>query len=321
MSAHLCSKFCSNLGVAIERDCLSCVKYYIPKVLNWHDYFPNRKENILHKSVSSVSILKLLLPKTKKYIDSKNDFGQTPLNTICRSFRNGAKCCPSDKLLIENGASVDIKDDQNRSPLHRAVIGNCLNCVKFILDLSKMSINDMDDFSRYPLYDAVENKNSEMIKLLVEHGAKSFQNDYTRNVLFASIIFELDDDIIKHLIDNADIININLNDGEDENILHLVACYKKEYILETLPKDVIFENINKKNEDGQTPLFLAVVGPIRTTLSLTKKFLELGALIDIRDKKSRTALEHLDNIYGDHNIDEILQIKELLRNWQDLPSF
>ena len=41
------------------------------------------------------------------------------------------------KLLVENGAHVDIKDNQDRTPLHFAVVANRLSVIQLLIKSGK----------------------------------------------------------------------------------------------------------------------------------------------------------------------------------------
>lgn len=84
---------------------------------NTHNIFEQAIDRIsnslLHKAVFSgnFQICKFLINK-KHDIDCKNMFGQTPLHIAYLNNNNDII-----ELLIESGASTDIKDSNNNTPL------------------------------------------------------------------------------------------------------------------------------------------------------------------------------------------------------------
>ena len=87
------------------------------------------------------------------------------------------------KLLIDNGANINIKDSKSQTPLHHAVSQGSLEIVKLLIksgaDISSKTIN-----GQTPLHFAVSQGSLEIVKLLIESGANiSLTNNYGQTPL------------------------------------------------------------------------------------------------------------------------------------------
>jgi ankyrin repeat protein len=122
-------------------------------------------------------------------INVKDFRGRTPLHYTCyRDFHllHPKSFGPSDtskantiSCLLENGASVNAKDLENRSVLYYAVFTRNYNCVKVLLDHGA-DINAVCDSGKTVLHTAVVGTLSpdiEMIQLLLSHGVDANQRD------------------------------------------------------------------------------------------------------------------------------------------------
>ena len=341
---------CRNIIESINKNCLNCTEKFASLVLDWDPYFSHIGGNILHLSVGKPDILKFLLEnlKIKEYINFKDIHGATPLNSLYNHFNFDN--CLSFKILIENGALIDTKDSQGGTPLNGAAMFNCLYCVKNMLDSVSNSVsnslepifnsvsnsletivNHKDIRGCFPLFYAIENGNKEMIELLISSGAKSQEIEQGKNLLFYCIDFRKKIEIIQILIDRSDTLSIDLNEEykNGENILHLISYYKDEYIFDLLPPQVVYININKKDDKGRTPLFFAIKPRLSTlpSISFIKNFLEMGALINVKDKKGRLVIDYINKYlkidleYNLRHNDVYSQILKLITEWQELPPF
>ena len=77
-------------------------------------------------------------------IDSKDDFGITPLNQAARS-----NSLDVARLLIEHGANIDLKDDFGFTPLHTAAKENSIDFARLMIKLGAnpegIDLSWMDD--------------------------------------------------------------------------------------------------------------------------------------------------------------------------------
>ena len=75
------------------------------------------------------------------------------------------------EVLVKNGAKVNQRDAQSRTPLHYAALENSTKNVEILLQNGSDPNAKTESWHQTPLLFAVWNKNVEMIKLLLENGA------------------------------------------------------------------------------------------------------------------------------------------------------
>ncbi|XP_057319236.1 putative ankyrin repeat protein RF_0381 [Microplitis mediator] len=110
------------------------------------------------------------------------------------------------ELLIANKVDVNKIVEETYSlrsfptALYKAVeIGN-LNIVKILVNASNIDVDLSDYFKDRPLHEAIRNKNYEITKCLLEHGAKINTKDYNNTLDYA--INNGNKEIVQLLIDN-----------------------------------------------------------------------------------------------------------------------
>lgn len=350
---------CIDIFRAISLSCSSCVEFFANNIQKWDAYFSTNCENILHFIISYSKNLSIILSiilnailntnfDIKKHIDDKDFLDRTPLILISRNINHDTDCCLSIEILLKNGASpnidthidrnnplflasaykcarciktlvlngalVNIENYYRETPLKLAIISNCLESVKILVE-NGASVDGT-------LLNAVSKKNLEIIKCLVKNGAKSLD----LNDVIHFIVGKGCPQIAQYLIENAEKIGVNLENktyNHNETILHVICKNKDDYMLDCLPVDVIYKNINKKDLNGRTPLFLAVKFSNKKspTLNFTKKILELGALTEIKDAYGKKAINYIERDTNYLTLEEYIEIKILLRDWQELPPF
>ena len=74
------------------------------------------------------------------------------------------------KNLVETGANINEKDDDDKTPLHYAAVGGRLECMEFLIS-NGSKIDEKDIYGRTPLYYAVLYDQLECIKFLISNGA------------------------------------------------------------------------------------------------------------------------------------------------------
>ena len=108
---------------------------------------------------------RLLLAHKDVDVNSTNVGGLTPLYMACQHKGNGI--CPF--LLLEKGANTFISDRQGFTPLAFAAMHGCPAYVSTLLDHGA-DPNVVDEYERTPLYMACRFRNTECIRILVNHG-------------------------------------------------------------------------------------------------------------------------------------------------------
>jgi ankyrin repeat protein len=111
--------------------------------------------------------MRLLLAKGAK-VDARSRLGRTPL--LIAAAYDGA--IDAARLLIEKGADVNARDASGMSVLEQAAASNHIELVRLLL-AKDAAVNTADRLGFTPLMQAAGNgdRNAEMVKLLLEHGA------------------------------------------------------------------------------------------------------------------------------------------------------
>ena len=140
---------------------------------------------------------------------------------------------------------------EGHSLLHHACIENKLEMCR-VLIRAGADVNAQDEFNRTPLMEQIAsgNINIEIIKLLLASGANVNLIDADgHSALYFAIIFE-NEAVIRYLIDNG--ANV-----KEVDILDAATRTGSEQLLELLLSKGA--DVNQKNREDKTPLYIAVV--------------------------------------------------------------
>ncbi|EGA78705.1 Nas6p [Saccharomyces cerevisiae Vin13] len=97
----------------------------------------------------------------------------TNQGVTCLHLAVGKKWFEVSQFLIENGASVGIKDKFNQIPLHRAASVGSLKLIELLCGLGKSPVNWQDKQGWTPLFHALAEGHGDAAVLLVEkYGAE-----------------------------------------------------------------------------------------------------------------------------------------------------
>ncbi|XP_071965136.1 transient receptor potential cation channel subfamily A member 1-like isoform X2 [Antedon mediterranea] len=195
-------------------------------------------------------------------LDVKQDDGSTAIHLAC-----SLGCLKIIKLMIEREPGkhlLEIKDNQNQTPLHKAAMFDHEELVKLLIN-EGASVDPVDTHNRTPLLLATARGGWRTVRLLLSRGA-----DY------------------------------NCVDGQDRNILHLTAIngagpffFGKELFKNRTARELI----NMKDSHGCTPMHYATKeGNMKSVMGL----IELGATVNSKDKHKQSPL-HFAAKYGRFN--------------------
>lgn len=263
----------------------------------------------------SLPITDLLLKKGAK-IQAKNLLGSTPLHEAVRQgslslveflIKNGAKLGEIDNLgntTLHNvvfGGSQEIGDlllssvdpagglillnyrnKEGRSPLHEAVRRGEIRMAGYFL-AKRASLLTQDNNGRTPLFDAVMLDSLEMSELLIAGGAKVMVRDASGNTPLHMAVSGRAKGLNELLIANGADLFAENRLGETPISMALGNGIEAARLL--LNK----KNIGTQNNQGNTPLHLAVLGA--KDESVLAYLLGLGPDVNPRNKNGRTPLD------------------------------
>eukprot|EP00210_Caulerpa_lentillifera_P004533 g4325.t1 len=76
------------------------------------------------------------------------------------------------RILWEQGAALDVRDEVGWTPLHRAANSGKLPVVKLLIDEAKVNIEILDKEKQSPLDVALESQHESVVLFLVSRGAE-----------------------------------------------------------------------------------------------------------------------------------------------------
>lgn len=200
--------------------------------------------------------------------------------------------------LISSGIKATTKLFNDETALHWAAIAGSCDAARVLLEKGARVNAQTKYFRETPLHLAIQEKKSEMISLLLDHGANpDIRNHEGENCVFLAIRW-CDVDILGKLLDAG--ANPNLYNKEAASPLHICVdflAYDAARVLLMKGADP-----NYQNNKGQTPFHVACV---RREVMLAQIFYESGADPDVRDAELRTAWKCCDDDFKAKVLQEV----------------
>ena len=115
-----------------------------------------------------------VLLKYNAGVNSQDNFGGTPLFTVClqhRDTNSEAKVVDIIRPLLEHEADPNICNSNHSTPLHLASSKGLLEVTRLLLSFGG-KVNEKDKKGRTPFQLATLNGYEKLTKLLLEHGAE-----------------------------------------------------------------------------------------------------------------------------------------------------
>jgi ankyrin repeat protein len=240
------------------------------------DIDSNIAQKILNIAISknNIELLKAAANKGAN-LDIKDEDDQTPL--IWAISKNNPEIALA---LINKGADLDIKDKDGHTPLHWATSTNNPE-IAFTLIENGANPDIQDSKGHTPLYLAILHGNNDLVNALIDssNNINICREDGVTPLHVAAK--KENNEIIATLIEKG--ANIDIQDNYGETPLHYAVSGNKETVA-TLIQNGADINIRAKN--GQAPLHVAALGNNETVATL----IENGADIDIQDEMGHTPL-------------------------------
>lgn len=187
------------------------------------------------------------------------------------------------KILLDNGAQTDIKDDDGKSILYYPIKYDNIELIKNILLINSKSIsisihNIKDNNGNISIHYAIKLKKLDIVKLLIDNGSNVNYVDKDGNNSLHLAIMTRKFDIVKAITPH--ITNINLQNGKGNTAIQLAAQLENSltfnYLLE---HNEININIRNHGEE-RSPLITSVV--INNNYQVNK-LINAGADVNVQD--------------------------------------
>ncbi|XP_065057988.1 inversin-A-like isoform X1 [Rhopilema esculentum] len=200
-------------------------------------------------------------------------------------------------LLLQQGASVKVQDQNGRNCLHYAASKGHTNIVEILL-LKKCNANAKDKYGSTPLHQAAVNGHTECVATLIEGGADvNFQDENGNTPLYEAVWNNQVDTVDLFLKSEAD---VNIRNKEGYTPLHLSCQNDYGKVIQNLVK--WGASLQSPTSTGNTPLHIAIQN---SHIDAVKTLLALEADINIQNHDGDTPL-HLCAEHGDKKIAKLL---------------
>lgn len=211
------------------------------------------------------------------------------------------------KLLVENGAKIDIIDSEDRSIMYLCIKYGYDKIIEYLLEKNKdnIGINMLDIKDRkkkIPLHYAIQKKNINIINKLLEYGSNPNLTDIDGYNSLHLSIFTRNIDIVNILIKY--IGNINAKCFTGETALHISVNLRLINIAKLLIESDININIQDYNHEFSVLHYVSTINQLELLTILLKKNIN----INLQDIFGNTAL-HYAFIEENYNI-----VSELIKN-------
>ena len=288
--------------------------------------------------------VEFLLKLSEIFVNATDNLNQTPLLRACY----GGGCFGNIKILIQNGADIQVSGSTGSTVLHFASRHSNQEVVEFLLKLNEISVNATDNYNQTPVVCACfDGGRLDNIKMLIQNGAdiQASSSNGSTVLHFASrysnqevveFLLKLNEisvnatdnynrtplmkacydggrlDNIKKLIRNGADIQASSSNGS--TVLHFASRYSNQEVVEFLLKlNEIF--VNATDNLNRTPLMEACYDGGR--LDNIKMLIQNGADIQARDCDGSTVLHFASRNSNQEVLEFLLKLNEISVNATD----
>jgi ankyrin repeat protein len=265
--------------------------------------------HVASRYAKTTDLIDVILETGKFDINGVDNDGRTPLHWAIM----GTNLETIAHHLIQKGADPTITDKEGNTALHFAALhAKTIETITLILENKQVDINHRDELGRTALHYAIEKKNVEIVRCLVEKGADPTIHDHTGYTPFHFAAYFLTDTDVLGLLLETGIVDINeTTSKEGLTALHLeIIKYNVPALRFLLSKGA---NPNVGDENGITPLHL--VATLAKDIDIVELFLNHpDTNVNCLDNEGRNALDYAnDNEHGhSERLTKLLKEKDVV---------
>lgn len=154
---------------------------------------------------------------------------------------------------------INIQDKDGKTILFTACENDNNDCVAFLLKYRCCKINICNDRNETPMFRACQNDNTKLVDILVKYNADVNFKDITGRTPLHVAVESKNKDMVKSILNNK-ICLVNLRDKNSYSALHLAIFGKNFEIVKTLLEADCYDkcDINSRDSNKNTPLMLAI---------------------------------------------------------------
>ena len=201
----------------------------------------------------------------------------TPLHSACYRGRGSVA-----KVLIDNGADVNTKDNRDRTPLHYTVRYKDLSTTSLLI-AKGADVNAQRNNGETPLLIAADCHDMELLELIISNGADITAKDKKGHTV-------IDHCILEDWAPRKYVVELLTSKGAGVSMLRPIhlAAYLGNFDQVKAYVDT-GNNVNARSKRGRCPLHTAAVGGQREIIEF---LLANGAYINARDEFGDTPLHY-----------------------------
>ena len=239
----------------------------------------------LHLAVSEndfLAVERLIKNGTINPIDPRDEAQQTPLHIAAsKGFEVLAR------VLLGYGANINSVNERGKTPLMLAIENKQTQMAKMLIDRGGADIPIVDrDIQKTSLFLAVETKQLSIVQMLVNRRAKAKTGNFENNTPLHKAILQYHLEMVKLLVNNG--AKINVKGDSDASPLHLAVLDDSKF---KIVKLLIEKCADLEASDifEKTPLCHAILNECMKNIQI---LLEKGANVNTRDSVGATPLHY-----------------------------
>lgn len=216
----------------------------------------------------------------KETVGARDPFGNTPLHYAAEGRHDIALLLLACGPLV---VTVDARNNEGSTPLHQAAFGNFHQCVRLLLKNGAfVDVADYDGST--PLHHGAANNAVESVLLLLEHGASIEAKDNDGYTALHHSAFNNSVEVLHRLLKAGS--DLNARDAQEgTTALHLASFGGYHTAVQLLV--AAGANIHATDNDGATPLHKAA---FQGSLDCLKFLVSQGAEVNRKDNTLSTPL-------------------------------